>query len=80
MKSKNIIGKIIQFHRKKSGLTQLQLATFAGVGKTVILDLEKGKETVQWNTITKILKVLNVTIVFESQLMKEFCGENKSDA
>ncbi len=80
MKSKNYIGKIIQFHRKKSGLTQLQLATFAGVGKTVILDLEKGKETVQMNTITKILKVLNISIVFESQLMKEFYEENKSDA
>ncbi len=74
------IGKIIQFHRKKSGLTQPQLASLAGVGKTVVHDIEKGKQTVQWNTITKILNVLNVMIVYESSLMKEFEKEEKANA
>jgi HTH-type transcriptional regulator / antitoxin HipB len=46
----NKIGKIIIFHRKKSKLTQRQLADLAGVGKTVVFDIEKGKETVQLNS------------------------------
>lgn len=80
MKNTYQLGKIVQFHRKKSGLTQPQLASLAGVGKTVVYDIEKGKETVQWNTITKILDVLNITIVFDSTLMKEFYKEKKTDA
>jgi len=39
------------------------------VGKTVIYDLEKGKESVQLDTLRKILKVLNITIVITSPLM-----------
>ena len=60
------IGKTIQIHRKKSGLTQLELANLAGVGKTVIFDIEKGKKTIQLDTLKKILRVLNITIRLES--------------
>ena len=63
------IGKIISFHRKKSGLTQKQLADLAGVGKSVVFDAEKGKETIQLNSLTKILDVLNITIEFKSPLL-----------
>jgi y4mF family transcriptional regulator len=63
------ISKIIKFHRKKSGLTQKGLADLAGVGKTVIFNLEKGKTSVQYDTIQKVLNVLNVKINFESPLM-----------
>jgi HTH-type transcriptional regulator / antitoxin HipB len=79
MKSASHLAKIIQFHRKKSGLTQPKLAELAGVGKTVVLEIEKGKVTAQWNTITKILNVLNIAIIFESKLMKEFYELNKTD-
>jgi transcriptional regulator with XRE-family HTH domain len=40
----NEIGNIIRFHRKKSGLTQKALADIAGVGKTVVFDIENGKK------------------------------------
>ena len=59
------IAKIVHDCRKKSGLTQQALATLAGVGKTVIFDIEKGKETVQLNTLLKVLEVLNIKIKFE---------------
>jgi DNA-binding XRE family transcriptional regulator len=36
------ISDIVLFHRKKSGLSRNQLADLAGVGKTVIYDIEKG--------------------------------------
>jgi len=64
------LSEVIRIHRKKSGLTQKGLADLAGVGKTVIYDIEKGKETVQWDTIKKILSVLNIKIKFESPLIK----------
>lgn len=64
------LAEVIRMHRKKSGLTQKGLADLAGVGKTVIYDIEKGKETIQLDTIKKILSVLNIKIRFESPLIK----------
>lgn len=42
----------------------------AGVGKTVVYDLEKGKETVQLSSLLKILKGLNVQVELKSPLDK----------
>lgn len=66
----NKISQIVKFHRKKSGLTQKELADLAGVGKTVIFDIEKGKDTVQFSTLQKVLSVLNISIEFKSPLIK----------
>jgi len=63
------MNEIILFHRKKSGLTRNQLADLAGVGKTVIYDIENGKETIRFLTLQRVLKVLNITITFTSPLM-----------
>ena len=64
------MSDIILFHRKESGLTRNQLADLAGVGKTVIYDIEKGKETIQFSTLQKVLKALNIKIIFISPLME----------
>jgi len=64
------IGKVINLHRKKSKLTQMQLADLAGVGKTVVFDIEKGKETVQLNSLLKVLSVLNIKLEMKSPLMQ----------
>jgi len=66
------IGKMIRFHRKKSGLSQEELALYAGLGKTVIFDLEKGKMTVRLETLLKVLYALNIRIDFEGPLMERF--------
>jgi len=66
------LSQLIRFHRKQSGLSQLELANLAGVGKTVIYDLEKGKMTVQFDTLRKVLSTLNIKIVFASPLMSAF--------
>ena len=63
---------MVRFHRKKSGLSQEALAVFAGLGKTVIFDIEKGKLTVRLETFLKIMNVLNIKIDFQSQLMGLF--------
>ena len=63
------LAEVIRLHRKAARLSRVQLAELSGVGKTVIYDIEKGKESVQLNTLVKILKVLNITIVLKSPLM-----------
>ncbi|MBK5203381.1 MAG: helix-turn-helix transcriptional regulator [Prolixibacteraceae bacterium] len=64
------IADIIKMHRKTAKLSRVRLAEMAGVGKTVIYDIEKGKESVRLDTLRKILKVLNIKIVLTSPLME----------
>ena len=59
------IAKLVRYYRKQSGITQLELAKLSGVGKTVIFDIEKGKKTVQLNTLLKVLDILNIQMTFE---------------
>ena len=73
------IGKVIRYHRKKAGLSQHELAKLAGVGKTAVFDLEKEKETVQLDTLRKILYALNITIKLESPLMKSYESEASNE-
>ena len=63
------LAQIIVMHRKAAKLSRVQLAELAGVGKTVIFDIEMGKESVQLDTLRKILKVLNIKIILKSPLM-----------
>lgn len=65
------IGQMIRDHRKKAGLSQLELAKLAGTGKTAVFDIEKGKGTVRLDTLLKILNVLNIQMKFVSPLMSE---------
>ena len=65
------IGQIIRAHRKASGLSREACARLAGVGKTVVYDMEHGKETVQLDTLFKVLHVLNITIQLNSPIMKQ---------
>ena len=71
----NDIGKIISFHRKKTGLSQKEIADIAGIGKTVVFDIEKGKLTVGYDKILKLFKILNINIIFSSQLMDQYQKE-----
>lgn len=68
----NDLATIVRFHRKKSGLTQAALAKTAGVGKTVVFDIEKGKRSVRWDTLSKVLGALNIKTTVSSPLMHAF--------
>ena len=70
------IATLVRQHRKQSGLTQQQLATYAGVGKTVVFDIEHGKSTVQLNTLLSVLSVLNIGIHFDSPLLAADGGDD----
>ena len=64
------LGAFIKDHRKKAGLTQLELADLAEVGKTTVFDIEKNKETVRLNNLFAVLRVLNIKVEFKSPLNK----------
>jgi len=72
------IGEIIKYHRKKSGLGRDELAKLAGVGKTVVYDLEHGKETIRLATLKKVSTALGITITLESKLMKSYTEEQNA--
>ena len=65
------LSEIIKQHRKKSGLTQVEFARLAGVGKTVVFDVEHGKASVRLDTLLAILRVLNIKVNLKSPLMGE---------
>ena len=66
----NALSQIVRSHRRKAGLTQTEVAQLAGVGKTVVWDLEHGKESVQWDTLQKIFRVLNITVEWQSPFLQ----------
>jgi y4mF family transcriptional regulator len=71
------IGNIIRYHRKAAGLTQKGLADLAGIGKTVVFDLEKGKESVQINSMLAMFSVLNLHLKVEGPLVEKYMQEKQ---
>ena len=68
------IGEVVRFHRKESGLTQKELADLAGVGVSSVYAIEHGRESVQMDTLLKVLSVLSITLSIEGPLT-EACEE-----
>ena len=71
------LGETIKYHRKQAGLARLNLANLAGVGKTVIYDIENGKKTIKLETLMKILNILNIKINLESPLLERNMSDLK---
>jgi len=65
------ISYIVRYHRKEKKLTQKELADLAGVGKTVIFDIEKGKESVSFCIVKKVLCALDINMFIQSPIIEE---------
>jgi HTH-type transcriptional regulator / antitoxin HipB len=61
-----VITEAVQTHRKRAGLSRVELAKLAGIGQKAIFELEHGKQTTQLDTLLKILTVLNIKLWLES--------------
>jgi transcriptional regulator with XRE-family HTH domain len=59
------LGAAIKHHRKRSGLTQAQLAELAGLNRTYVSDLEQGKLTEQTRRLLGLLRHLNARMTIE---------------
>ena len=56
------LGKIVRNARKLQKLSQDDLAGMAGTGRRFIVDLEKGKQTVQLGKVLRVLRTLGVSV------------------
>ena len=74
------VGRIVLVHRKQARLSRIALADIAGVGKTVVYDIEKGKNTVRLNTLLKVLGALNITISLDSPLMARYEADDDTQS
>jgi HTH-type transcriptional regulator/antitoxin HipB len=65
------LAQLISQTRKQARLTQAELAALAGVGKTVVWDLEHGKRTIRLETLSKVLSSLNIDLIVRSPITRE---------
>ena len=56
------LGSQIRMRRRALKLTQQELADLAEVSSHFVLDVEKGKESIRLDKLTKILKVLGLNL------------------
>ena len=56
-------------HRKKAGLSRNQLAELAEVGKTTIFKLEHGDTRVNFDSLLKVMQVLNISLLALSPML-----------
>ena len=63
IKNAEDLGRVVQQEaRKAQKLSQDDLAGMAGTGRRFIVDLEKGKETVQFGKVLRVLATLGVSV------------------
>lgn len=60
--SAHALGAFIKDERKKQGLTQMALGKITGVNQTTISIIEKGKPSVQLQTVFVLLAALKLNI------------------
>ena len=64
------IGKIIMATRKSNGLTQVDLVGLSNSGNRFLVDLEKGKPTIQMQKALDILSLLGLELVVRNKEFK----------
>ena len=60
------LSELIKTTRKKAGLSQIELAELAGVGKTLIFNIENGRINAQFENLLEIFRVLNIKLMVEA--------------
>jgi len=56
------LGQLVRKTRKAQGLTQLDLAGLAGLSNRFVIDLERGKETLQIQKVLDVLALLGLEL------------------
>lgn len=57
------LGKLVRQLRAEQGLLQLDLAGLAGTGNRFIVDLERGKPTLQLQKVLDVLDLMGLEVV-----------------
>ncbi len=68
MKTMQDIGAAVRQARKRMGVTQADLAMSAGTGLRFVVDVEKGKTTVQTGKLLDLLEALGLRMELRSRM------------
>ena len=66
------LASLVRFHRKRAGLSQVDMASMADVSRKVIQDLEAGRNGISWRNLMAVLAVLNVNLRPDGPLIDEW--------
>ena len=64
------LGNAVLSARKEQGLTQMDIAGLAQTGNRFIVDLEKGKPTIQLQKVLDILELLGLELTIRKKVSK----------
>ena len=67
MKNMGELGAAVRRERKQMGVTQADLAMSAGTGLRFVVELEKGKPTVQAGKVLDVLQALGLRLEIRSR-------------
>ena len=66
------LASLIGWHRRKAGLSQVELARHAGVSRYVVQDLGAGAGRTTWARIIPVLRALNLRLEPQGPLVDEW--------
>jgi HTH-type transcriptional regulator/antitoxin HipB len=61
------LGELVRSVRKGQGLTQLDVAGLAGLSNRFIIDLERGKATLQMQKVLDVLALLGLEVAIRKK-------------
>ncbi len=61
------IGQVVRAQRQSQGLRQIDLAGLSNTGNRLIVDIEKGKPTVQLQKVLDVLELLGLEVTVRSK-------------
>lgn len=73
----NQLASLINWHRRRAGLSQVELAHHAGVSRYVVQDLEAGTGRTTWARMVPVLQALNIQLLPQGPLVDEWLAEKK---
>lgn len=74
------LASLITWHRRRAGLSQVELARHAGVSRYVVQDLEAGTGRTTWARMMPVLRALNLQLLPRGPLVDEWLAGSQEDA
>lgn len=59
------LSEVIKIRRRTLGISQIDLSEMSGVGLATIKDIERGKGNPSMGTVSKIMDILGMEILFK---------------
>lgn len=56
------IGRLVRQRRRELGIDQATVASLAGVSRKVVSEIERGKPTIRFDVLSKVLETLGLRL------------------